>query len=257
MTIRKRRNLGKASENHAVLRRKAARKSNGDSSGRPKNEAARRKAQEFERFAADQGDMIEGMAEATVQLDYEAVAAIVAKGQELARDERAWLEFIALPFWTDEVKKGRPKPKHRPEAVRFMLRRYRGSSESKQASERWRAVKVLLDEGTPPSRMVKTLEQRGGYRGINRSKREGQSSVKTEAKSVSAKPSGVGSSMTSGLPDKTAVSCLLKAVFPDNVRSLTSLAVPCKVKLIGTIEELGAMTEIRVQRLVKLKPRDS
>ncbi|MBM2711073.1 hypothetical protein JQK88_07385 [Mesorhizobium caraganae] len=250
MTIRKRRTFGKTSENHAVLRRKAARESRGDSSGRPKNEAARRKAEEFEQFAADQGDMVGGMEEATVQLDYEAVAAIVAKGQELARDEKAWQEFITLPFWTGEVKKGRPKPKHRPEAVRFMLRRYRGSSESKQASERWRAVKVLLEEGIPPSRIAKTLEQRGGYRGINRSKRKGQDSVRTEAKSVSAKP-------TSGLPDQTAVSCFLKAVFPDNVRALTSLAVPCKVKLIGTIEELGAMTEIRVQRFVKLKPRHS
>lgn len=245
-------------KDHAVLRRKAA-KSKVDSSVGPKNEAALVRAKEFEKFAAQQGEMVAGAEEAAVSLDYEAVTEIVRKGQELAEDEEAWQEFITLPFWTVEVKKGRPKPEDRPEAIRYMLRRYRGSSElqSKQASDRWRAVRVLLDEDIPPSRMMKAFEQRGGYRGINRPKREGQSFVESAAKTVRAKPSSVGSGTTSGLPDKTAVSCVLKAVFPDNVRALTSLTVPCKVKLIGTIEELGAMTEIRVQRLVKLKPRDS
>ncbi|RWM94032.1 MAG: hypothetical protein EOR86_17745 [Mesorhizobium sp.] len=241
--------------NHAVLRREAARKLPRDSSGRPKNEAARKKAEEFEKFAADQGEFIGDVEGSAVQLDYEAVAAIVAKGLELAKDQKVWLEFIKLPFWTVKVKKGRPKAKHQPEAIRFMLRRYRGPSEaqSKQASERWRAVKVLLDDKIPPSRIEEALEQRGGYRGINRSKTARHSSAKAAVGHAGPKAVTMSSS-TAADPSKSDLPIMLQADFGKHIGTFTSLPTPCKVNIIAKIEKLEKITNIRILKFELRQP---
>lgn len=184
--------------------------------------------------------MVAGAEEAAVSLDYEAVAEIVRKGQKLAKDEEAWPQFITLPFWTVEVKKGRPKPEDRPEAIRYMLRRYRGSSElqSKQASDRWRAVKVLLAEGVKPHRMAAILEKRGGYRGINRPKRNGQTSSEVAPKDKSK---------------SEASNCLFEADFGPNIDWLTRLETPCRIGLIGFVEEVGVPIKIRVEKFQRMK----
>ncbi|RUU16290.1 hypothetical protein EOD10_10605 [Mesorhizobium sp. M7A.T.Ca.TU.009.01.3.2] len=228
---------------HAVITRKAAHKSKGDSSVSPKNEAALIRAKEFEKFAAQQGEMVAGAEESAVILDYEAVAEIVRKGQELAQDEEAWPEFITLPFWTVEVKKGRPKPEDRPEAIRYMLRRYRGSSElqSKQASDRWRAVKVLLAEGVKPHRMAAILEKRGGYRGINRPNRNGQTSAKVAPMGKSKSEASI---------------CILEADFGQNIDWLTRLQMPCRVGLVGFIDELGVPLKMRIEKFARVKGKE-
>ncbi|RWB91174.1 MAG: hypothetical protein EOQ52_07040 [Mesorhizobium sp.] len=237
----------KATKNHAVLGRKSARNMRDDSSVSPKNDTALRQAKEYEEFAADHGKRVKA-AEATAKgFDYEAVAALVAKGQELAGNEAVFAAFIELPFWK-KVQKGRPKPTHRQEAVRFLLRRYRGSSNlaAKQASERWRAVKVLLADGVELQSIAAALKERGGYRGINRSKRKDTSAEKSQK----ANPTDGETGHTKPTSDSTI--CRLEADFGPNIEWVSRLRAPCVISLVGTIEELGVPLKIRVEALDRL-----
>ena len=107
---------------------------------KPDVEAAKR----FEAFAVERGKARRARGEQTKSDEFMEVAEICEEGEELARNEAAWLAYIKRPAWNKVH--AAPKPAGRADAVRYMLRLYTGTENTKESSEIWRAVEPFCRE---------------------------------------------------------------------------------------------------------------